>query len=210
MGRIGGLILAGGAGRRAAPYDKLLTRDASGQPMIMCTIAQARASRLDRLVVVLGHNSERIRRVVEAGDPSTSGIAPGVVLAEDHAEGIAASLRCGIACAIRDDWDAAMICLGDMPLVTSMLIDRLVDTYTCATTRPDAVLPLVDGRRGNPVLWDRGVFSDLIALTGDTGARSLLSRPAMRILAVETDEAGALQDFDTPERLAVFAALHGR
>ena len=205
MGIVGGLILAGGAGKRAAPYDKLLTRDASGQPMIVRTIAQARASRLDRLVVVLGHDADRIRRVIEPGDTSSPGIELGVAHAEDHVEGIAASLRCGIACAVRENWDAAMVCLGDMPLVSTILIDQLIDTYTIATIRPDAVLPLVGGRRGNPVLWDRRLFPDLLSLAGDTGARSLLSRPTTRILSVETDEAGALEDFDTPERLALFA-----
>lgn len=209
MKLVGGLILAGGAGRRAAPYDKLLAPDASGQPMIARTIAEARVSRLDRLVVVLGHDAERIRQVIRPDGSSLAGIEPGLVYAEDHAEGIAASLRCGIACAVRENWDAAMICLGDMPLVTTTLIDRLIETYTIATTRPDAVLPVVGGRRGNPVLWDRRLFPDFLLLLGDTGARSLLSRPTTRILLVETDETGALEDFDTPERLALFA-LHGR
>ncbi|MGI4748518.1 MAG: nucleotidyltransferase family protein [Janthinobacterium lividum] len=206
---VGGLILAGGAGTRAAPYDKLLAPDATGQPMIARTIAQARASRLDRLVVVLGHDPDRIRRAIEPGDTSLPGIELSFAQAEDHAEGIAASLRCGIARAVTENWDAAMICLGDMPLVTTMLIDRLIVTYTIATLRPDAVLPLVGSRRGNPVLWDRRLFPDLLSLVGDTGARSLLSRPTTRILSVETSEAGALEDFDTPERLALFA-LHGR
>lgn len=209
MAMVGGLILAGGAGTRAAPYDKLLAPDASGQPMIVRTIAQARASRLDRLLVVLGHDADRIRRLIELGDPSWPRSELSVAHAEDHAEGIAASLRCGIAWAVRENWDAAMICLGDMPLVTTTLIDRLIDIYTIATIRPDAVLPLVGGRRGNPVLWDRRLFPDLLLLTGDTGARSLLSRPTTRILSVETDEPGALEDFDTPERLAAFA-LYGR
>lgn len=206
---VGGLILAGGAGTRAAPHDKLLAPDASGQPMIARTIAHARASRLDRLVVVLGHDADRIRRVIEPGDPSSLRSEPSVAHAEDHAEGIAASLRCGIGWAVREDWDAAMICLGDMPLVTTTLIDRLIDTYTTATIRPDAVLPMVSGRRGNPVLWDRRLFPDLLSLTGDAGARSLLSRSTTRILPVESDETGALEDFDTPDRLAAFA-LHGR
>lgn len=195
-GPVGGLILAGGAGRRALPRDKLLTRDASGQPMIARTVAQACASRLDHVLLVLGHDAGRIRDACPA-------IA--CVVAADHAEGLAASLRCGIAAAQAAGWQAALVCLGDMPLVTPAIIDRLIQAFRSMEVPPDAVLPLAGGIPGNPVLWHRRMFPQLLALTGDAGARRLLDRPGTDRLAVETADPAVLADFDTPERLDLFA-----
>ena len=195
-GPVGGLILAGGAGRRALPHDKLLTRDASGEPMIARTVAHACASRLDQVLLVLGHDAGRIR-------DACPGIA--CVVAADYAEGLAASLRCGIAAAEAAGWRAALVCLGDMPLVTPAIIDRLLQAFRASNVPPDAVLPLADGVPGNPVLWHRRMFPQLLGLTGDAGARRLLDRPGTRRLAVETADSAVLADFDTPERLELFA-----
>lgn len=192
---IGGLVLAAGAGRRAAPHDKLLARDGAGRAMIARTIAAARLSRLDRLLLVLGHEADRLR-------PLSAGTE--IVLAGDHAEGLAASLRCGIAVAMDERWDAAMVCLGDMPLVMPAVIDRLITAFCEAPDAPDAVLPLAGGRHGNPVLWHRRMFPALLALRGDTGGRDLLRQPAIRLLTIETGDPSVLADFDTPERLALF------
>ena len=186
--RGGALVLAGGAGRRARPWDKLLTRDRSGQPMIARTLGAVGASGADPVVLVLGHEAARIRVA-----------CPGAAFlhAADHAEGLAASLRCGIA---------ALVCLGDMPLVLPATIDRLLGAWRAACPRPDAVLPVSNGCRGNPVLWDRRMFETLLGLRGDNGARALLDRPHHAVLAVETDDPGVLEDFDTPARLASFHA----
>jgi molybdenum cofactor cytidylyltransferase len=194
---VGALVLAGGAGRRAAPLDKLLTRDPSGRAMINRTLQAVGGSRIDAVLLVLGHGAGRLRA-------ACPGIA--AVEAADHAEGIAASLRCGIAHAERSGWDAALVCLADMPLVASGTIDRLLGTWRGTFPRPDAVVPLAQGRRGNPVLWDRRMFPSLLDLHGDAGARSLLARADTRHVCVETDDEAVLEDFDTPARLALFAA----
>ena len=195
--RVGALVLAGGAGRRARPWDKLLTCDPSGQPMIARTLGATRASGADPVLLVLGHDAARIRSACPAA---------AFLHAADHAEGLAASLRCGIAAAEREGWDAALVCLGDMPLVLPATLDRLVGAWRDACPRPDAVLPVSNGRRGNPVLWDRRMFRTLLGLRGDVGARAVLDRSQGAVLAVETDDAGVLEDFDTPAKLASFQA----
>jgi molybdenum cofactor cytidylyltransferase len=63
---------------------------------------------------------------------------------------------------------------------------------------------MADGRRGNPVRWDRRMFPALLALRGDAGARSLLQGPGCDVLAIETGDRGVLEDFDDPARLAWF------
>lgn len=181
------------------PHDKLLARDGTGRTMIARTVANTRASRLDQVVLVLGHDAVRI-----------GGACPDQrqVVAEDHAEGLAASLRRGIAEAIAAGWVAAMVCLGDMPLVPAAVIDRLLDAYRDAGPSPDAVVPLAGGRRGNPVLWDRRMFPELLSLRGDAGARQVLER--CRTLVIEVGDPAVLTDFDTPERLLLFGRLDDR
>ena len=77
-----------------------------------------------------------------------------------------------------------LVCLGDMPLVTQILIDRLLDAYDPAEGNL-IVVPTYHGKRGNPVLWDRRFFAEMAALTGDTGARTLLLRHAEHVVEVE-------------------------
>lgn len=202
--RIGGIVLAAGAGRRAAPHDKLLATDPQGHTMIARTLSAVCGSRLDAVALVLGHDAGRIRRAL--GPDAT----PTLVEAPDHAEGIAGSLRAGVAHATERQWDAALVCLADMPLVSAKLIDRLLLAFREAVPRPDVLVPLAGGRRGNPVLWNRSVFAELSSLRGDTGARTLLAQPTTRLLAVETGDPSILEDFDTPERLVLFSEGAGR
>ena len=165
--------------------------------MLEWTIATIHASQVERMLLVVGHAAARL-----------DDVCPWLprVVAEDHAEGLAATLRRGIAVAERDGWAAALVCLGDMPLVRPRTIDRLIEAYDEATGAVDAVVPLYDGARGNPVLWDRRMFSALRALQGDRGGRALLAMPGLIGVSVQTDDPGVLADFDTPERLAAFAA----
>lgn len=202
--------MAGGAGRRAGAEDKLLVRDGDGRPMLLRTLASLQASRLEPVVLVLGHAAAARQQALEASPGAIGSASLRVMHAPDHAEGIAASLRCGIAQAVREGWQAAMICLGDMPLVTAGVLDRLLEAYRSSAPQPDAVVPLAGGRRGNPVLWRRAMFPQLLALRGDQGARAVLDRPGTQVLGVEIGDPGVLADFDTPARLALFAADRGR
>ena len=103
----------------------------------------------------------------------------------DFADGIASSVKAGIA-AVPAEADGAVICLGDMPLVDAGLIDRLIDALA-----PDKgaliAVPAAEGRRGNPVLWSRRFFDELMTLEGDVGARHMIARHAEAVTEVETD-----------------------
>ena len=93
-----------------------------------------------------------------------------------------------------------MVCLGDMPLIDAGLIDRLIDGFA-----PDRgnliVVPVSDGRRGNPVLWSRRFFKELMTLDGDIGARHLIARHTEAVAEVPVDGEGAFLDIDTPQAL---------
>jgi molybdenum cofactor cytidylyltransferase len=117
----------------------------------------------------------------------------------DFAEGLAGSVKTGIA-AVPENADGAVICLGDMPLISAHLIDRLIDAF--APDRGNLIaVPVSDGRRGNPVLWSRRFFNELMTLDGDIGARHLIAKHGEAVAEVPVEGHGAFLDIDTPQAL---------
>ena len=88
-----------------------------------------------------------------------------------------------------------------MPLVTARTVSRLLDAYDRDEGRL-IVVPTFNGELGNPVLWDRRFFPDMLALSGDRGARVLRARCAEHGATVPMDDDAVLRDVDTPEQLA--------
>jgi molybdenum cofactor cytidylyltransferase len=113
-------------------------------------------------------------------------------------------LRTGVK-AVPADTDGAVICLADMPQVSSDLIDRLIAAFD-----PEkgalVVLPTLDGKRGNPVLWSRRFFPDLMTVDGDVGARHLIAGYAEAVTEVPVSGNAAFLDVDTAETLAAVKA----
>jgi molybdenum cofactor cytidylyltransferase len=145
---------------------------------------------------VTGHQRERVEQAL-------AGLKVRFAHNPDFAEGLSTSLRTGIA-AVPADADGAIVCLGDMPQVRASLIDRLIAAFD----PPRAaliVVPMIDGKRGNPVLWSRRFFPELIALDGDVGARHLIAAYGEALTEVTADVA-ALIDIDTPEALSALKA----
>lgn len=196
--RIAGLILAAGRSTRMGGPNKLL-EEINGRPLVRHVAEHVLASRARPVIVVTGHQQERVERAL-AGLPVTFVHNP------DFAEGLSTSLKTGIA-AVPPEADGAIVCLGDMPQVSAKLIDRLIAAF-----EPErgalVVIPTIDGKRGNPVLWARRFFPDLAAVEGDVGARHLIGGYAEAVAEVPIDDAGAQTDVDTPEALiAVRAAM---
>ncbi len=191
-GQVAAVVLAAGLSSRMAPANKLLVTDANGVSMVARVVDAVLASRAAPVLVVVGHQAEAVRA-------SLAGRAVTFVHAADYATGMAASLRTGIT-ALPAAACAALICLGDMPLVGAPLLDRLIDAYD-----PDEgrliVLPTSRGKRGNPVLWDRRFFADMTQLRGDVGARALLNTHAEAVAEVETNDDAILSDYDRPGAL---------
>ena len=190
---VAAIVLAAGRSRRMAPHNKLLLADAAGRPMVARVVDQVLHSLARPVLVVTGHQADAVERAL-------SGCPIRFVHAADYGDGLSASLRAGIA-AVPPEAAAALVCLGDMPLVQARMIDRLIAAYD-----PDEgrliVLPTFNGKQGNPMLWDRRFFVEILALSGDSGARALLAGHMEHVAEVEIGDAAVLQDFDTPKSLA--------
>jgi molybdenum cofactor cytidylyltransferase len=190
---IAAVVLGAGRSRRMAPHNKLLVADRTGKPMIARVVDNVLSSNARPVLVVLGHQAEQVEHVL-GGRPVR------YVHAEDYAEGLSASLKAGIA-AVPPECAAALVCLGDMPLVTGRMIDRLLAAYD-----PDEgrliVLPVFHGKQGNPMLWDRRYFPEILEVSGDSGARFLIGKHMESVAEVEMADDAVLRDFDTTESLA--------
>ena len=107
--------------------------------------------------------------------------------------------------AVPQEADGAVICLGDMPQVDAALIDKLIAAFD-----PErgalVVVPTIEGSRGNPVVWARRFFPDLMAITGDVGARHLIGSLPEAVAEVPVSGEGAVTDIDTPDALSLAKA----
>jgi molybdenum cofactor cytidylyltransferase len=179
------IVLAAGAGRRFGGAKQLAPL--AGRPLLQHVVDAAP----DPLTVVLGAHADEVRAAVDLDRAQ-------VVVCDDWEEGVAASLRTGVAAV--GDVDAAVVLLGDMPFVTPQVIADAVDHLT---GRWDAVRTLYGGEPGHPVVLGRRVLAAVPDLCGDVGARDLL-----RSFRVRGWEAGHLcdpADIDTRQQLEVIA-----
>ncbi|HEV7635273.1 MAG TPA: molybdopterin-binding/glycosyltransferase family 2 protein [Bradyrhizobium sp.] len=188
---VAAIILAAGRSTRMGGPNKLLA-ELGGKPLVRIATEQALASKAQGVIVVTGHQADQVEKALQ-------GLNVKFVRNPDFAEGLASSVKAGIS-AVPADADGAVICLGDMPLIDAHLIDRLIETFA-----PDGgnliVVPVSDGRRGNPVLWSRRFFAELMTLDGDIGARHLIAKHAEAVAEVPVEGRGAFLDIDTPEAL---------
>ncbi len=194
--KIAGLLLAAGSSRRMGKANKLLT-DVDGRAMVNRVAEQITASKAEGLLVVTGHEKDQVEAALK--DHATA-----FVHNSDYADGLSTSLKSGLRAlpdAMEGDWDGVIVCLGDMPLVLADHIDQLIRAFDPVEGRSICV-PVHGRKRGNPVVWSKQFIAEILAVTGDIGARHLLEEHADQVIEVPIDQDGVLFDVDTPDRLA--------
>jgi molybdenum cofactor cytidylyltransferase len=184
-GKVGAVLLAAGRSSRFGDDHKLLA-EWRGLPLVAQAVDAIAAAGLPPPIIVLGHQAEAVQAAL-AGRTATFVAAP------DWADGMGRSLAAGIA-AVPGDWEAALVCLADMPAVEPALIAAL------ARAPGEVVVPIWDGRRGHPVRWPRAAFARLLALEGDMGGKTIMAD--FSVTEIEAPSAACLLDIDTPAALA--------
>ena len=178
--------------------NKLLA-DMGGRPLIVRTVQNILASQVNKVFVVTGHQADEIRAALQSEDVEFAHNS-------EFASGLASSVGVGVTAA--KDFDGVLICLGDMPLVSPQILDKMIETYDFAQGR-DLVVPTYEGKFGNPVLWGSRYFPELTALRGDRGARELIDRYRERVIGIEVGDEAVALDADTPEALARIKSIAG-
>lgn len=189
QGHVAALVLAAGRSSRMGQPKQLLRM--GGRTVLERVLKNIRAAGITEVVLVLGCEAQRIRR--EVSEDALGEVR--VVLNPRYGQGMAGSLRIGLTEVSRTA-AAALIVLGDQPLVRPETLLRL--TEIPVTDGTGIVIPVLRGKRGNPVRISRALFEEAMALQGDVGCRALFSAHADAILRVEVEDEGILLDLDEP------------
>lgn len=182
-----GIILAAGQCSRMGGIKQMLSF--KGKTILQLVIDNSVASSLESVIVVLGHRADLIA-------PTIAGKGVTVTINEDYESGQSSSVKAGMR-ALPEGTDAVLFMLGDQPLVAPGTINQILEAYR--TSGSPIVLPVFDGKRGNPVLFSRETFQRLNLLEGDSGARPLFEEYAGRIQQVQVDDPYIHFDIDTEE-----------
>jgi molybdenum cofactor cytidylyltransferase len=193
--RVVAIVLAAGLSSRMG-RNKLLA-DIGGKPLVRRTVEAALASGASPVIVVTGNEARRVESALD-------GLPVQFINNPDFSNGLSTSLKCSIR-NISSDSDGALVMLGDMPLVDSTLIARLIASFDPAEGRAICVATH-KSKRGNPVLWARRFFPEILALEGDVGAKHIIAANDELVCEVEAPDDAPLLDIDTPEDLAAYAA----
>ncbi len=179
------LVLAAGESRRMGQPKLLLPVGTSS--VIERVVDACLGSAADRVVVVLGASADQVQARI-GPRPVAFALNP------EYREGLGASIRHGLGAA-GSDAEAVLVVLGDQPLISAGLIDRVIAAYR--DSGRGIVYPTVRGRRGHPVLLDARYRTAMLALRGDAGCRAIVEAHAEDACPVPVDDEAPLADVDT-------------
>jgi molybdenum cofactor cytidylyltransferase len=188
-GRVAAVVLAAGSSTRLGQPKQLAP--IAGRPALSYTLDALRASRVERIVLVLGHAAEAVAAALDL-----AGVT--VVRNDAYAEGQSTSVIAGVK-SLGDDVDAALMVVGDQPLLAPTVVDAIIRAYE--ETGGPFIVPVYGGEWGNPVLLACATWPLLDHLKGDTGARPILRKHMDMVLEVPVP-GSLLDDIDTPDDYA--------
>lgn len=182
VSRVAGVVLAAGEASRMGELKQL--RQWNGKPLVLHAVEAAAGAGLDPIIVVTGHQSERLRQALASTSVQ-------FIENEEWQQGQSASMKLGLK-QLPPPVEAVVFLLADMPLVGPDLVARLVEKHRQSLA--PIVAPRAGERYGNPVLFDRRTFDALMAVSGDTGGKAIF--PQFEVASLEADRS-ALVDVDT-------------
>lgn len=179
------LLLAAGHGRRFGS-DKRLLQVTEGQSLFEYTLSRYRQV-FDQCAVVV-RDDDSVHQI--------AGKIPNVIVIPQKSPqaGMGDNIALAMTAAEIRASDAVVIALADMPRVLAATLQRLRDL----ARRDRIVCPLFESQRGHPVVFGAQYFAELSRLSGDTGARRVLSAHAGDVVDIDVDDEGVITDIDTP------------
>jgi len=189
-----GIILAAGMSQRFGRPKQLLKL--KNKHLLEWVLDAALASRLAKVVLVLGHEHEKILQTlgIKTNLPRLQ-----IAINRRYPEGQSRSLQSGLKM-VHKAYYSAMFLLGDQPRLQSSTIDNLLARFW--NSEKNICVPVHRGVRGNPTLFSRAMYCKLMAIKGDFGARNIIRENPEQVLSVEVDDPTQFVDIDSPEDLA--------
>ncbi len=194
---ISGILLAAGESKRMGGAFKPLMKWGKTTVIATC-INNLQKTRLDEIIVVLGHREADVRARLAS-------LGVNYALNPDYKKGMISSVKTGIAVA-SSQTEAFLVALVDQPMIPSEIINRLVIIHG---DNPDSriTVPVYHGKHGHPIIFSRDYEPEIMALDDNSpeGLRALLNRHREEITEVQVESSAILDDIDTPEDYARFA-----
>jgi molybdenum cofactor cytidylyltransferase len=184
--KISAVVLAGGSSKRMGKTNKLLA-EVNGTPLIHQAVRTSIGSDAAEVIVVTGHEADLVRGALSEFNVR-------FVHNPDYRQGLSTSLRAGIG-AVSENLTGAVVLLGDMPRVAAATVNALIEHFHAEGDKT-ICRPTFDGLAGNPVLWPRAIFPEILDLKGDMGAKGLIERYSGQVTDVDVDDSGIHLDFD--------------
>ena len=185
---VGAIVLAAGFSSRFGS-SKLLAGLSGGKRVFQQTVERIAEAFPERFVIT---RPEMVAALQELAQGTS-------ILSFEHADqGMGATLA--FAAQQIGDWDGCVVCLGDMPFIETSTYRRIAELVTAGSI----VTPTFDSKMGNPVAFGKNLYTDLEALTGDSGGRKLTSMYPQAVRELQVSDPGILNDIDTPEELAFY------
>lgn len=187
--KIAAIVLAAGSSQRMGAENKLhLPID--GVPLLRHSLEILLASNIDEVIVVLGHDQESTRALVDD-------LPLQLVYNQAHSSGQMTSVHCGLA-SLENSYDGVIIALGDQPALSVADINYLIEAYQNRSSG-EVVVPTFTGERGNPIIISENCRADILAGTRNLGCRKFIEKNPELVCRVEMSNPGVVIDLDTPQ-----------
>ncbi|MGA7129668.1 MAG: nucleotidyltransferase family protein [Chthoniobacterales bacterium] len=184
---VSAVVLAAGLSTRMGRNKLLL--NFKDKPLIARLVDTLLASKIDEVIVVLGHEIEKVRAELQ-GKPIR------LVHNPDYREGLSTSVRTGVD-AVSPDADGIMICLADQPLLEPADVNQIVAAFADAKkVNKSIVVPFFKGERGNPVILDASLRVAILGIVGDVGCKGVIKRYPEKVYALEMENDHVVRDVD--------------
>ena len=189
---ISALILAAGESRRMGKQNKLLL-PIGGEALLVKLVASVCASDVGQVLVVIGHEAEKIRRELNE-------FPLNFVYNPNFSEGMTTSIKYGVK-EISNECDGLLICLGDMPFINTSEINKLIHAYVKNRIKGKGliVVPVFKRQRGNPVLFSIEFRNDILKHKKVSGCKEVIMKNSDSVMEIEMDDEKMLLDVDTME-----------
>tara|TARA_Y100000741_G_scaffold355635_1_gene331297 strand:- start:63 stop:671 length:609 start_codon:yes stop_codon:yes gene_type:complete len=189
---ISALILAAGESRRMGKQNKLLL-PIGGEALLVKLVASVCASDVGQVLVVIGHEAEKIRRELNE-------FPLNFVYNPNFSEGMTTSIKYGVK-EVSHECDGLLICLGDMPFINTSEINKLIHAYVKNRIKGEGliVVPVFKRQRGNPVLFSIEFRNDILEHKKESGCKEVIMKNSDSVMEIEMDDEKMLLDVDTME-----------
>lgn len=204
------VVLAAGMSTRMGRNKLLLNfRD---KPLVVHAVDTLLASKVDEIIVVLGHESEKVWDQLEAYASQVSDGAEAsrvrLVKNPDYRDGLSTSVRAGVQ-AVSAEAGAIMIYLADQPLIEPGDVDRIIAAFAAAKAENKAiVVPFFKGERGNPVILDATLRDSILGILGDVGCKGVIKRYPEQVYAIEMENDHVVRDVDDVQAYETLVKAH--